>query len=199
MDNGWSARSDKREEPYPRVGAHPAAGLVRRVRRVADLSQRELADRCGLAQSTVAAIEMGEPPSVDALRRILAAADLYLVAVDGDGRVVTPVPTSEAYPAHIEGVLDPRPGCWWADEYGLTRPPRSFTRSFWLREARRELSRWEARPGKYTGRRPEVTTRGALEAYERGEPWPPPLRPRRAEPEVIDISEWDVDEWDGDP
>jgi transcriptional regulator with XRE-family HTH domain len=199
VDNGWSERSDWLERGLPRVGPYPASGLARRVRRLADLSQRQLAQRCGLSRSTVARIESGElTPSLEVLQRILAVADVYLVAVEDSGRVVRPDPGGGRYPDDLAVIVEGEPGVWWADEYGLARPPESFTRSRELRDARRELSQYELRPKLYRWRtKPEISSRAEIEARMRGEPWPP--RPARlSEPEQIDSNEWDVDEWDGD-
>ncbi|TQN47287.1 HTH-type transcriptional regulator/antitoxin HipB [Humibacillus xanthopallidus] len=68
------------------------ARLVMRVRRMADLSQRDLAARLGTSPSTVARIETGGcAVSVSLLRRILGLAGLRLVAVAPDGQPVAPV------------------------------------------------------------------------------------------------------------
>lgn len=69
-----------------------AAGYVRRVRRLADLNQRELADRVGLSQPTISAIESGyRPISLEVWDRVLAVAGLRLAVVDRDGREVAPM------------------------------------------------------------------------------------------------------------
>ena len=31
------------------------------------------------------------------------------------------------YPSHLDTILDPEPGEWWADIYGLARPPETFS------------------------------------------------------------------------
>lgn len=56
-----------------------AAGLVLMAREEAGMSQRELAERAGVAQSEIARIESGKrEPSIPILQRILAAAGLEL-------------------------------------------------------------------------------------------------------------------------
>lgn len=56
-----------------------AARLLRRARRRSRLSQRELARRAGVPQSTVARIELGAiSPRTDTLDRLLRAADQTL-------------------------------------------------------------------------------------------------------------------------
>lgn len=75
--------------------------MVRRVRRTADLSQR-------------------------ALERILAAAGYHLEVVDRGGHVVLPLEVRQdtedgagrRYPAHLDTILDPVFGDWWADDEG---------------------------------------------------------------------------------
>lgn len=56
-----------------------AAGLVLMAREEAGLSQRELADRAGVAQSEIARIESGNrEPSIPTLQRIVAGAGLEI-------------------------------------------------------------------------------------------------------------------------
>jgi transcriptional regulator with XRE-family HTH domain len=56
-----------------------AAGLLLMAREEAGLSQRELAERAGVAQSEIARIESGNrEPSIPTLQRILAGAGLEL-------------------------------------------------------------------------------------------------------------------------
>lgn len=56
-----------------------AAGLVIMAREEAGLSQRELAERAGVAQSEIARIESGNrEPSIPTLQRILAGAGVEL-------------------------------------------------------------------------------------------------------------------------
>ena len=142
-------------------------GLVRTVRRRADLSQRELATRAGLSASTVNRIEAGAlVPSIAVLRRLLAVADLDLVPVDRDGHLVRPMldhrddlrdGAERRYPSHLDTILDPRYGEWWGDRYGLARPPETFHRSRERRDVQRRRSRWETRGG---GGRPPDTVEG---------------------------------------
>lgn len=94
------------------------AGLIRRVRRRARYSQRELAAELGVSQSAVAKWETGRrAPTALMLSRILGLGELRLVAVDAADRRVEAMTTQAAkdaggrrYPAHTfvwaEG--------WWA-------------------------------------------------------------------------------------
>ena len=102
------------------VGGDETAGLIRRVRRLAKLSQRELAHELGVSQSAVAKWETGRTcPTVRMLVRILGVAGLGLAAVRDGGERVRPMKVVAArdaggrrYPAHTfvwaEG--------WWAPE-----------------------------------------------------------------------------------
>lgn len=96
------------------------SGLIRRVRRLAKLSQRELAEDLGVSQSAVARWETGRSsPSARLLAKVLHVAGLELVAASSDGARVEPMRAVAArdaagrrYPAHTfvwaEG--------WWAPE-----------------------------------------------------------------------------------
>jgi transcriptional regulator with XRE-family HTH domain len=144
--------------PQRNVGGYPVAGLVRRARRIADMSQRQMARFARVATSTIGRVEAGTmTPSLDVLERMLNAAGLYLVVVDANGRVVLPMEdwddtrdgAERRYPAHLDTILDPEVGEWWGDTYGLARPPETFHRSRAYRDARRKQSQWEVRVAKY--------------------------------------------------
>jgi HTH-type transcriptional regulator/antitoxin HipB len=68
------------------------SGYVRRVRRIADLSQRELASSVGMSQSTISRAESGRDIALALFARILAAAGLRISIVDADGVETAPVP-----------------------------------------------------------------------------------------------------------
>jgi HTH-type transcriptional regulator/antitoxin HipB len=90
--------------------AFDGAAYVRRVRRLADLSQRELAARTGLSSSAVGRIESGERRlDVGTLSRILDVAGLRLLVVDAQNRPVPPVPrdvlrdhAERHFPSHLD-------------------------------------------------------------------------------------------------
>jgi HTH-type transcriptional regulator/antitoxin HipB len=123
-------------------------GLLRRVRREADLSQRELAERIGVSPAAIGHAEAGRrdlPAGV--LARAARLAGLRVALLDEGGREVTGMTADSVrdaagrhYPAH----LDPRNGDdgWW---YAGDRRPRptpwyTFDRARWLRDADREHS-----------------------------------------------------------
>ena len=87
------------------------AGYVARARRIADLSQRELAQRLGVGPATVGRWECGGTMAVDALTRVLALAGLRLQVVDEQGDVVPPFGSDAVrdnagrrFPAHLDVV-----------------------------------------------------------------------------------------------
>ena len=67
-------------------------GLVRRARRAADLSQRDLAARLGVWQSTVARWETGQSsPTLYLVEQMLALGGLRLTMIDPAGEPVAPM------------------------------------------------------------------------------------------------------------
>jgi transcriptional regulator with XRE-family HTH domain len=142
----------------PDVGGYPLASIVRRVRRTADLSQRELAERAAVSPAMIAGIETSAiTPSLVVLKRVLDAANYELVVVDRQGRLVLPLEvwdgvtdgSGRRFPAHLDTILDPDFGEWWADGFGLARPPETFRRDRAVRDHERRLSQWEVRVAKF--------------------------------------------------
>jgi transcriptional regulator with XRE-family HTH domain len=140
------------------LGGYSLPGMIRRVRRTADLSQRQLAKYAGISAGAVARIETGAvTPSLPTLQRLLNAAAYQLVVVDVDGRLAVPLEVwqdvadgaGRRYPAHLDTILDPVMGDWWADGYGLARPPETFRRNRTYRDYERRCSQWEVRVAKY--------------------------------------------------
>lgn len=133
------------------------SGLCRAIRRRADASQRELAQRAGVSRSTVARIESGRlTPSLAVLERLLDVADLVLVAVDRNGRLVVPMMDlpgdqevrdgdGKRFPAHLDTTLDPVGDEWWGSCYGLAKPPESAHRDRRRRDVQRRRSQWDVR------------------------------------------------------
>ncbi len=137
-----------------RVGDYLLSEVMRRVRRTADLSQRELAKHAGVSNALVGSIESGKvAPSLAVLQRLLNTAGYRLVVVDVDGHLVVPLQVwqdvqdlaGRRFPAHLDTILDPVFGEWWADVYGLAAPPETFRRSRAHRDWIRRVSRWEVR------------------------------------------------------
>lgn len=126
----------------------PIAGYVRQVRRRTKTSQRELATYLKLAHSTISRIESGaRTPTIATFAKILRFAGLGLAVVDGDGRFCAPLEELAAtrdwggrrWPAHLGLILDPLPGEWWGDRYGLVRPPETVHRDPAARRRHREV------------------------------------------------------------
>jgi transcriptional regulator with XRE-family HTH domain len=204
VPSDWEDKATEMERGQARIGPYPAPGLVRRARRMADLSQREMARAAGLSRSTVARVESGDlTPSLHVMQRLLATAGLQMVVVDGEGRIVKPMRESDEtrddanrrYPSHLDTILDPKEGEWWAEEYGLARPPETFVRDRQRRDQMRAFAQWWARPKRYRGVPPPpnplsveagraYVQRKLAEARER----PPP---------PVDSDFYEVEEWDG--
>lgn len=136
------------------ISGYPLGGIIRRVRRKADMSQRELAKYAKISPASIGSFETGATtPSLAVLQRVLNAANYQLVVVDVDGHLVTPLEVwqdvadgaGRRYPAHLDTILDPVYGEWWADVYGLTAPPETFRRNRRYRDWQRRRSRWEVR------------------------------------------------------
>jgi transcriptional regulator with XRE-family HTH domain len=136
------------------ISGYPLGGIIRRVRRKADLSQRELAKYAKVSAASIGEFETGATtPSLAVLQRVLNAANYQLVVVDVDGHLVTPLEVwqdvtdgaGRRFPAHLDTILDPVYGDWWADVYGLTAPPETFRRNRKYRDWQRQRSRWEVR------------------------------------------------------
>ncbi|MGW8644387.1 helix-turn-helix transcriptional regulator [Micromonospora sp. D75] len=158
----------------------PASGIIRAVRRRADASQRELARFARVHPSTVGRIEAGSlTPSLAMLSRIVGTAGFRLVVVDEAGTVLKPMRdradlrdgAERRYPSHLDVVTDPEPGEWWADRYGLARPPETFYRDRAVRDALRLRSQWEVRVAKYRNVPPPPDPQRC--GYRGG----PPIRP----------------------
>jgi len=113
--------------------AFDLSGALRRIRRRADLSQRELARAIQAAKSTIAAAESGAAGlDVRVFARAAAAADLRLALLDPDGQEVTGMDEAAVrdmagrrFPAH----LDTRYGDedWWHGDERYARPQPWYT------------------------------------------------------------------------
>jgi transcriptional regulator with XRE-family HTH domain len=87
-----------------------AGALLARARRLAGVSQRELAAAVGVAPSTVGGIESGSRRAgVELLDTLLRATGLRLAVLDSDGFEVSPVPVDAVrdgagrrFPAHLD-------------------------------------------------------------------------------------------------
>jgi HTH-type transcriptional regulator/antitoxin HipB len=139
---------------------------VVRARRIADLSQRELAERLGVARSVVGRMETGEvAPTAEMLSAVLALGGLRLVVVDANGVLVDPVPADVArdnagrrYPAH----LDVNPVEMAPADYGWRpRHERHAPKAWFQLRQERDRRRRNQKPT------PDHPTVADLEAYRR--------------------------------
>ncbi|GAB3354584.1 helix-turn-helix domain-containing protein [Modestobacter lapidis] len=115
------------------MGSFDLSGALRRIRRTADLSQRELAAACGVSASALAKAEArrrGLP--VDVLERAAAVAGLRLALLDAAGTEVAGMADGTVrdragrhFPAH----LDTRHGDddWWHGPERYSRRPPTYT------------------------------------------------------------------------
>ncbi|MGY1684859.1 helix-turn-helix domain-containing protein [Geodermatophilus sp. SYSU D00867] len=123
------------------------SGTLRRIRRTADQSQRELARTSGVSKTALAAAEAGTRGlDARALARLAAVAGLRLALLDAEGREVAPMDGAAVrdegdrhFPAH----LDTRHGddSWWHGPHRYDRTPvtYTFTRDRRSRDDRRRV------------------------------------------------------------
>ncbi|SHF64573.1 helix-turn-helix domain-containing protein [Geodermatophilus nigrescens] len=160
------------------MSAFDLPGLVRRIRRTADLSQRELGRATGVSGTTIAAAEAGSR-GLDArvLARLADTAGLRLALLDGEGHEVAPMDGGAVrdeggrrYPAH----LDVRHGDdgWWHGPHRYDRDPVTYTfdrdrRWRDLRRVRRGVpdDHQRPQPGDGLRDRAEARRRAALRAW----------------------------------
>ncbi|WP_195908216.1 helix-turn-helix domain-containing protein [Nostocoides sp. HKS02] len=91
-------------------GRFEVGALLAQARRVAGLSQRELAAAAGVAASTVGGVESGaKGVSVEVLAQLLEPTGLRLAVLDADDREVGPFPADAVrdnagrrFPAHLD-------------------------------------------------------------------------------------------------
>lgn len=107
-----SDRISAADTPVGSVGARQLdpSGMIRRVRRLADLSQRDLAESLGLSAATIAKWESGSRRvELAALESVLGRAGLRLAVLDEFGREIRPVDAGVVrdnggrhFPAHLD-------------------------------------------------------------------------------------------------
>lgn len=144
-----------------------------RARRLADLSQRELAALAGVSQSQVAAFESGaRRVHADTLDLLLSLAGLRLAVVDEQGNEVDPFTVETArdnagrrYPAHLDvQPPDQLPGAW------SPRYDRPQVRAWYQRREERDRRRASGRSSGEHPTEPELQYRRLSRMYGRT-PW----------------------------
>lgn len=126
-------------------GPFDLSGFLRRVRRLADLSQRELAAAASLPPSSLAHAEAGTRDlPVASLARIAAVAGLRLALLDGDGAEMSPMSSTAVtdrsgrrFPAHLDTLRSDEGHQRY--EPRRDRPETSFT--YWRDRAARDSRR----------------------------------------------------------
>ncbi|MGY1705970.1 helix-turn-helix domain-containing protein [Geodermatophilus sp. SYSU D00697] len=121
-------------------------GMLRRIRRRADLSQRELARACGVSAAVVSHAEAGRRGvTAGLLARAAEVAGLRLALVDSRGQEVPGMDpdavrdtAGRLYPAHLDTRYSDEG--WWHDEHrhGRARVWYTFDRDRRRRDARRD-------------------------------------------------------------
>jgi transcriptional regulator with XRE-family HTH domain len=127
------------------------SGALRRIRRRADLSQRQLAESCEISQSVVARAESGyRDIPVALLRRAAALAGLRLALLDEDGKEVPGMAPDAVrdlgrrrFPAHLDTVHSDERWSRYEDQYYRPRPWYTVDRD---RAARDALRRRDGTP-----------------------------------------------------
>jgi HTH-type transcriptional regulator/antitoxin HipB len=120
-------------------------GMLRRIRRTADLSQRELAERLGISKSMIAATESGTRDLFTGLlARAAELADFRLILLDAQGHEVVGMADDTVrdmgyrrFPAHLDTRHSDEE--WWHGEHRRSRPQPwyTFDRDRWVRDAYR--------------------------------------------------------------
>ena len=134
------------------AGTFDLCGALRRIRRIADLSQRELASAAGTSAATIARAESGTRDlPMGVLTRAAALAGLRLALLDAHGQEVAGMDPDgvrdmgyRRFPAH----LDTRYGDeeWWHGPERYSRPQPWYT--FDRRRSTRDYYRWrDGTPG----------------------------------------------------
>ena len=112
------------------------AGLLRRIRRRTDLSQRELAARLHVSKTTVAAFEAGtRTVDVHLLAAAAALAGLRVALLDEQGAEVRGMHPDgvrdrggRRFPAHLDTVLSEQRASRWEHRPRLRQPTYTFDR-----------------------------------------------------------------------
>ncbi|PIE26625.1 MAG: hypothetical protein CSA58_08400, partial [Micrococcales bacterium] len=113
-------------------------GVFRRARRVADVSQREMAERVGVSAATIARAELVDAAaSLELLERVLSVAGLRLAVLDADDHEVQPMRADAVrdnagrrFPAHLDVHPAPAEVSFVGGTFRYDRPSRvvSFRR-----------------------------------------------------------------------
>jgi transcriptional regulator with XRE-family HTH domain len=129
-------RATARSTEPCRVADFDLCGALRRIRRSADMSQRQLARACDVSQSAVAHAESGERDlPVGVLSLAAACAGLHLALLDANGHEVDGMADDTVrdlgrrrFPAHLDTRYSEERWWRWAHRYDRTLPWYTFDR-----------------------------------------------------------------------
>ncbi|WP_104525148.1 helix-turn-helix domain-containing protein [Blastococcus atacamensis] len=120
----------------PDVSRLDVSAALRRIRRTADLSQRQIAERAGISKSAIARAESGSAGlDVDALAACAALAGLRIALLDSEGREVGGMirdavrdGAGRRFPAHLDPVLSDEERGRWEHRRDREQPTYTFSR-----------------------------------------------------------------------
>ena len=160
------------------------SGGLRRIRRMADLSQRELAAAAGISPGTLAHAEAGTRDlPVQSLVRAAALAGLRLALLDEDGSPVEGMAgdvvrdmSGRKFPAHLDTRYSDEG--WWhgPERYSRSAPWYTFDRSRYIRDLYRsrdgtppdhQIPKAGDAPADRVAARRQAARRRELEEYQR--------------------------------
>jgi HTH-type transcriptional regulator/antitoxin HipB len=159
------------------VSTFDLPGALRRIRRLADLSQRELAAAAGISSSAIGQAESGQRDlSVGVFSGIASLAGLRLGLMDGQGEEVTPMSqggvrdgANRRFPAHLDTRYSDEG--WWhgPHRYNREQPWYTFDRDRRTRDRYRRRNGTPddhqfPRPGDSPADRAEARRRARLQA-----------------------------------
>ncbi len=186
---GEQQEMQEQQEQQRALARTDVSGIIRRVRRRAKWSQRQLAQELGVSQSAVAKWETQRTtPSPQMLARVMALANLRLAPIDETGELVAPMKHFAArdaarrrYPAHATVWAE---GWWSPDDAAMT----PYASAIIARSAELELPRVRHStsgmvPSKTPGGLDDHPTWSELVA-EASKAWRPPPRRR------VTIPDW---------
>ncbi|SFE07274.1 helix-turn-helix domain-containing protein [Blastococcus tunisiensis] len=173
------------------------SGYLRRIRRTADLSQRQLAEGLGIPKSTLAAAEAGSRDlPAGRLAEAAALAGLRIALVDADAREIPPMTSDAArdaahrqLPAHLDTLHSDEVPDRWEHRPRRRQPWFTFELDRSLRDTRRARhgvpdDHHAPRPGDSPAERRAARQRAARLRREED------LRRRLAAGEIAPSPEW---------
>jgi transcriptional regulator with XRE-family HTH domain len=190
-------------------GEFSLEGTLRRIRRTADMSQREMAAAAGIARSTLAAGESGDRDlGARALARAAAVAGLRLALLDGEGAEVRPMDDDAVrdmgrrrFPAHLDTRYSEED--WWhgLERYSRPRPWYTFDQNRERRDSRRRAGVPDDHQLPKAGDSPADREAAGRRAARRQQREANAGRPRQPDPWVCECPPLcaELEDWEGPP